>query len=185
MKTLPLILSLGAALTLAAPPTRAESVVMAVDRPTALNFLRAATPYTIQVGAAGLTQRIILFNPRELRFEGGLIRLKVDCRGEPVDVRAVLEPTLEISFDRQQNAFVAKVRSLPLAIGGLGTVQLDSYLDPIVLPSSFSNTLEAGIPGLVIDTVVRELTVLEDRIEAKADLVFRKNPPTPRTAAGH
>ena len=183
MKTLPLALTLGAALALAASTARAESVVMAVDRPTALNFLRAATPYTIQVGTAGLSQRIILYNPRELRFEAGLIRLKVDCRGEPMDVRAVLEPTLEVSFDRQKNAFVAKVRSLPLSLGTLGTIQLDRYLDPIVLPSTFTNTLEAGIPGLVIDTVVRDLRVLEDRIEAKADLVFRKNPPAPATAA--
>ncbi|MGH2670900.1 MAG: hypothetical protein ACRDH5_17610, partial [bacterium] len=64
-----------------------------------------------------------------------------------------------------------------------GTVYLDQYLDPIVLPVSFSQTLESGVPGLTIDTVIRNVHVLEDRIEAKADLVFRKTQPVTRTSA--
>ena len=162
---------------------RAESVVMTLDRSTALNFLRAATPYRFDVTTAGFTETFTLFNPRELRFEQGRIRLKVDCRGEPIGVDAVLEPTLVITFDRTKNAYVAKVESLPVTVGMVGTVYLDRYLDPFVLPTSFSNTLEEGIPGLRIDTVIRQLKVLDDSIEARVDLVFRKLPPTARSSA--
>ncbi len=162
---------------------RAESVVMTLDRGTALNFLRAATPYRFEVTTAGFTETFTLFNPRELRFEQGRIRLKVDCRGEPIGVDAVLEPTLVLTFDRTKNAYVVKVESLPVTVGMFGTVYLDRYLDPIILPTAFSNTLEDGIPGLRIDTVIRQLKVLDDSIEARVDLVFRKLPPGSRASA--
>jgi hypothetical protein len=172
------------AASLAAVPASsfAQSVVMTVDRPTTLNFLRAATPYSFEVGATGLTESFTLLNPRELVFEGGRMRLKIDCRGEPIPFSAVLEPTLSVTFDRQLNAFVAKVQSLPIKLGPLGTVQLDQYLDPFVLPVSFTQTLEAVIPGLTIDYIIRDVRVLEDRLEARADLVFRKNPPARASA---
>lgn len=181
-RTLLAVLVLCGAPVLAAP-ARAESVVMSIDRAAALNFMRAATPWTVEVGMMGLTERFTFTNPRELRFEQGKVRLTVDCRGEPVSVSAVLQPTLTVAFDRQRNAFVAKVESLPVSVAGMGTVQLDRYIDPIALPVSFSQTLDQGIPGLVIDYLIRDLKVLEQRIEARADLVFRKTPPATRATA--
>lgn len=160
----------------------AESVIMTIDRPTTLNFFRAATPYKIDVGAAGLSETLTLFNPRELVFAEGRIRLKIDCRGEPIPVEAVLEPTMIVTFDRKLNAFVARVESLPIRLGPLGTIQLDQYLEPFILPVSFSQTLESGVPGLTIDYLIREVKVLDDRLEARADLIFRKTP-QPRSSA--
>ena len=176
--------ALSGLMLLGAPAVRAESATLSVDRVTTLNFMRAATPYSFEVAAAGLTERLTLFNPRELRFEAGKIRVKVDCRGEPLGVNVALEPTLVIYFDHQKNAFVAKVQSLPLNLGALGTVDLDKYLDPFVLPVSFSQTLDEGIPGLTIDYLIRDLKVLDERIEAKADLVFRRQPPRATAASG-
>lgn len=173
---------LAAALAAASGAAVAQSVVMTVDKPTTLNFLRAATPYSFDASAAGLTETLTLFNPRELVFEGGRLRLKIDCRGEPIPFSAVLEPTMTVTFDRQLNAFVAKVESLPIKLGPLGTIPLDQYLDPFVLPVAFSQTLEAGIPGLTIDYLIRDVKVLEDRLEARADLIFRKNPPSKASA---
>ena len=169
-------------LSAAIPAASAESVVMTIDRPTALNFLRAATPYKVEVGAAGLSETLILFNPRELVFTGGKLRLKIDCRGEPIPLEAVLEPTLVIAFDRRLNAFVARVESLPIGLGALGTIQLDQYLEPFILPVTFSQTLETGLPGLTIDYLIRDVKVLDDRVEARADLVFRKSPPVKTSA---
>jgi hypothetical protein len=163
---------------------RAESATLSIDRVTALNFMRAATPYTFEIVAAGFTERFTLFNPRELRFEAGKVKLKVDCRGEPMSVNAELEPTLIVYFDRTKNAFVAKVQSLPVKMGALGTINLDQYLQPFVLPVSFSQTLDEGIPGLTIDYLIRDLRVLDEKIEAKADLVFRKQPPHPAASSG-
>ena len=155
---------------------------MTIDRPTTLNFLRAATPYKVEVGVTGLSETLTLYNPRELVFIGGRLRLKIDCKGEPIAVEAVLEPTMAITFDRRLNAFVARVESLPLKLGSLGTIQLDQYLEPFILPVSFSQTLEAGLPGLTIDYLIRDVKVLDDRLEARADLVFRKTPPVKSSA---
>ncbi len=177
-------LALAAVLWCIAGPARAESILMTVDRPTLLNFLRAATPYSLDVTKAGLTETLTLLNPRELRFETGKIRLKVDCRGEPVPFEGILEPTLAVYFDKARNAFVAKVESLPVSLGAMGTISLEQYLQPLTLPSAFSQTLETGVPGLTIDTLVRDVRVLEDRIEARADLLFRKQPPAARTTTG-
>jgi len=169
---------------LATAEVRAESATLSIDRVTTLNFMRAATPFTFEIIAAGFTERFTLFNPRELRFEGGKVRLKVDCRGEPMSVNAELEPTLVVYFDHQKNAFVAKVQSLPVRMGALGTINLDQYIQPFVLPVSFSQTLDQGIPGLTIDYLIRDLRVLDEKIEAKADLVFRKQPPRPAASSG-
>ena len=170
--SIPLLLLVAACGT-----ARAESVLMTMDRPTMLNFLRAATPYSFEVTKAGFTETLTLYNPRDLRFQDGKIYLKVDCTGEPIPFSAMLEPTLAVYFDRDKNAFVAKVESLPVTLGIMGRIHLDRYLKPISIPSSFSQPLELGIPGLMVDTVVRQLRILEDRIEARADLVFRKAPP--------
>jgi hypothetical protein len=137
---------------------QAESATLSIDRVTTLNFMRAATPFTFEIVAAGFTERFTLFNPRELRFEAGKVRLKVDCRGEPMSVNAELEPTLVVYFDQ--------------------------YIQPFVLPVSFSQTLDQGIPGLTIDYLIRDLRVLDEKIEAKADLVFRKQPPRPAASSG-
>jgi len=180
-RLLPMILLAG--LGAAASPAFGQNVVLTVDRTTTLNFIRAATPYEFEVSLPGFTESFTLYNPRELRFEGGKIRLKVDCRGEPIGFSALLEPTMAVYFDRARGAFVAKVESLPIKLGSFGTIALDRYLDPIELPVSFSQTLESGLPGLTIDTVIRDVKVLEDRIEAKADLVFKKLAPPSQNAA--
>ena len=43
-----------------------------------------------------------------------------------------------------------------------------------------TQALDIGVPGLSVDTIIRELKVHADRIEAKADLVFHKAPPVSR-----
>lgn len=153
----------------------AENATMSVDRVTVLSFLRAATPYTFEINAAGVRQRLTFVNPRELRFEQGKARFKVDVRGEPLPVTAVLEPTMSVRFDNQRGAFVAQVESLPLSMAGMGTMRLDRYIDPIVVPTTFSNAFDEKIPGLTVDTIVRDLKILDDRVEAKVDLIFRKS----------
>ena len=162
---------------------RAESVLMTMDRPTLLNFLRAATPYDIEVSKAGLTETLTLYNPRELRFADGKIHLKVDCRGTPIPVEAILEPTVNLYFDRNRGSFVAEIESLPVDLGIMGRIYLERFLDPIVIPAAFSRPLDLGIPGLTVETVVRQLSVTGDRIEARADLLFHKVPPDQRAAA--
>ena len=175
-------LCLLTAMATAVLPAPAESLTMSLDKPTALHFLRAATPYKLEVTKFGLTENFTFYNPRELRFEEGHIRLLIDCRAEPIIFETILEPTLSVSFDRMKNAFVVKVESLPVRIGRLGTINLDNYIDPVVIPVSFKHPLDIGVEGLSVETIIRGLKVHEDRIEAKADLIFRKEPPATMTS---
>ncbi|MFQ5701111.1 MAG: hypothetical protein ACE5HU_04635 [Acidobacteriota bacterium] len=182
-KILRLVLCLGAALGALAGASRAESLTLSVDRATTLRFLRAATPYSIDVSKLGITETLTFYHPRELRFEDGHVRLRVDCRGAPIAFSAELAPTMSIRFDHLKNAFVAKVETMPVRIAGLGTILLDEYMEPIVIPVTFSSPLDIGVPGLSVATIVRGLSVLEDRIEAKVDLVFHKEETPARTSS--
>jgi hypothetical protein len=178
------VLCLGASLTGAVDAASAESATMSVDRATVLSFMRAATPYSFDLTTAGMTERLTFLNPRELRFEQGKARFKVDVRGEPVPVSAVLEPTMSLRFDNQRGAFVAQVESLPISLPGMGTMRLDRYIDPIVVPTSFTNAFfDEKLPGLTVDTLVRDLKILDDRVEAKVDLIFRKEADVTRQRA--
>ena len=174
---------LAAAVTACGTVASAESATMSVDRVTVLSVLRAATPYTFEITTAGMKQRLTFVNPRELRFEQGKAKFRVDVRGEPVPVSAVLEPTMSLRFDNQRGAFVAQVESLPLSLAGMGTMRLDRYIDPIVVPSSFSSPFNEKVPGVTVDTFVRDLKILDDRVEAKVDLIFRKTSDTARQRA--
>ena len=177
-------LCLAAALAGSLATARAESATMSVDRVAVLGFLRAATPYTLELATAGMNERLTFTNPRELRFEQGKARFKVDVRGEPIPLTAVLEPTMSLRFDHERGAFVAQVESLPVSLTGMGTMRLDRYIDPIVVPTTFSSALNENLPDLMVDTIVRDLKIGEERIEAKVDLIFRKvsDPPKQRAA---
>lgn len=157
---------------------------MTLDRATMLMFLRAATPYSFEVTKAGVTETFTLDKPRELRFENGRIRLRVDCTGGPIPFVAELVPTLSIGFDREKNAFVIKVEELPVRIAPLGTIRLDKYLEPVEVPVTFTQPVDIGVPGLTVDTIVRQITVHENHIEARADLIFHRSGSPPPTAAG-
>jgi hypothetical protein len=170
------------ALLCAAGPAQAESLTMSLDRATALNFLRAATPYTVSVGAAGLTEKFRFYNPRDLRFVGGKVLVTADCKGEPIPFTAVLTPTLALSFDHVRNAFIVTVEKLPVKLTGFGEIRLDQFIDPVAIPATFTQQIDAAIPGLTVEAVVRDLKVLDDRIEARADLMFRKEAPTSAAA---
>jgi len=168
------ILPAIAALALAASPAQAESVVLTIDRATLLNFAKAATPYSFDVSKAGVTQTLSLSNPRDMQFVNGRVRLRVDCTGEPLPFFAELVPTVSLTFDRTKNAFIATIESMPVKLGMLGTIDLKKYIAPVEIPVNFAAPVDSVAPGLVVDTVIRNLKVLDDRIEARADLVFRR-----------
>lgn len=165
---------------LAAAPASAEVLRLAIDRPTALGFLRAAMPYSVEVGAAGLTQRFRLSNPRGIVFEKGKLRLTLDCEGTPIPFDGVVEPVLAISFDPKVGAWIVRAESLPVTLAGIGTIHLDQFVKPFVLPVVVSTELDAGVKGLGVDLAIRALEILPDRIELRADMAFR--PPEPPRA---
>ncbi len=181
--TRPLAIALICALILplSAGPARAESVVLSIEHYTILHFLKAATPYSFEVDQLGLTETLTLYNPRDMRVENGRIRLRVDCRGEPIPFYAELVPTMTVGFDKTKNVFLITIESLPVKIGPLGTIDLKRYIEPVEVPVTFSTPFD-GVPGLTVDTLVRDIKILDTRIEARADLIFHRKEPAPAAA---
>lgn len=179
---------LALACPLAAAPAAAGTTTFAVDAPTLQSLLRAVTPYDIVIGQGGLSETLTLSNPRDVRFQNGKIRLRLDCRGTPFPLEEVLEPAITVRYNEAKRAWEMKVEELPLKVGMLGTVDLADYVRPVKIPSEFSQPAGEGPESLTIDGRILGLKVLDAKIEVTADVTFRPGPrPTasvPATSPG-
>jgi len=155
----------------------AGSSTFTVDEATLLNFLRAVTPYEFVVGQGGLSETLRLSNPREIKFENGHVSMKIDCRGEPFPIETVLEPQVGVAWDEAQQAWVAKLLSLPLAVEPLGTTNLARYVRAVPIPSVFSQLAGDDQVGFILDGRITHVGIADGKIQVVADLTFRQAPP--------
>jgi len=155
----------------------AGSSTFTVDTATLLNFLRAVTPYEFVVGQGGLSETLRLANPRDIVIENGTVRLKIDCRGEPFPIETILEPVIGVAWDEPQQAFVAKIESLPVSVPPLGTVNLARYIRAVPIPSIFSQLAGDDQVGFILDGRITSVKIAEGKIQVTADLSFRQAPP--------
>jgi hypothetical protein len=155
-------------------PAVAGTITFTLDAATLQSFLRAVTPHDVVVGKGGLSETLTLSNPRDVRFEDGRVRLRLDCRGAPLPIEEVLEPALSLRYSDVKKGFEARVESLPLKIPVLGTIDLAEYLRPITIPSVFSRPAGEGDETVTIDGRIVSLRVLETMIQASADVTFRR-----------
>jgi len=160
----------------AATRIEAGAVSFSVDAATLQSYLLAATPYDIVVGKKGLSETLTLSSPREVRFEKGAVRLKIDCRGTPIAVEEVLDLTLSVKWNETKKNFEARIETLPVRIPVLGTIDLAEYLRPFAIPSVFSESL-AGESTLGIAGKITSLRVLDTMIQVGADITFHRVPP--------
>jgi hypothetical protein len=163
---------LGAAL-LSAPDAVAGAVTFTVDAATLQSYLLAVTPYEVVVGKKGLSETLTLSNPREVRFAGGVVRLKMDVRGTPLAVEDVLDIALSVRWNEVKQAFEAKIESLPVQIPIFGTVNLAEYLRPFAIPSTFSEPVGEESP-FGISGRITSLKVLDMAIQVAADITFHR-----------
>lgn len=156
---------------------QAGSSTFTVDEATLLNFLRAVTPYEFVVGQGGLSETLTLSNPRDIKFDDGVVKLKIDCRGEPFPIETVLEPEIVVSWDESEEAWVAKIRSLPVSMDPLGTVNLARYVRAVPIPSVFSQLAGDDQVGFILNGRITSVGIAGGKIQVVADLSFRQAPP--------
>jgi hypothetical protein len=157
--------------------TGAGTTTFTVDAATLQNFLSAVTPYEFVVGQGGLSETLRLANPRDIKFENGKVKLKIDCRGEPFPLELVLEPVISLNWDQAESAWVARIESLPVELAPLGTFNLAKYVRPVPIPSAFSQPAGDDQVGFVLDGKIRSLEILSNEIKVTADMTFRPAPP--------
>lgn len=172
-----ILLAMGVCVAGLAVQANAGTSTFSVDAATLQNFLVAVTPYEFVVGEGGLSETLRLANPREIRFENGKVKLKIDCRGEPFPLELVLEPVISLEWDESESAWMARVESLPVQLAPLGTFNLAKYVRPVPIPSFFSQLAGDDHVGFILDGKIRSLEILSTKILVTADLTFRPAPP--------
>jgi hypothetical protein len=168
-------------LCLACGDTPAGTVTFSLDAPTLQSLLHAVTPYDVVVGKGGLSETFTLSNPRDVRFAEGKIRLRVDCRGTPLPIEDVLEPSLSVQWNETRKSYEARIESLPVKVPAFGTIDLADHLRAITIPTNFSQAAGAGDQALALDGKILSLRILDTMIQASADVTFRRS--APATAA--
>lgn len=167
---------LVASLLLGPVDATAGTVTFTLDPPTLQSLLRAVTPYEVVIGKKGISETLTLSNPRDVRFEGGKIRVRIDCRGTPLPIEDVLEPAMSIQWNDTKKVYEAKIESLSVSIPAFGTYDLAQYVRPIEIPQVFSQLAGQGEEFLSVDGKILSLKVLDAMIQVSADVTFRKAP---------
>jgi hypothetical protein len=167
-------LGLSGLALLPAAPAAAGATSFTVDAATVQSFLQAVTPYDFVVGKGGLSETLTLSNPREVRFEKGRVRLRLDVRGTPFPLELVLEPTLTVGWNEEIKAFEARIESLPLEIPAFGTVDIAKYLEAYPIPERFHQPAGDEKVDFMIEGRIHSLRILDKMIHVGADLSFRQ-----------
>lgn len=158
-------------------PAHAGDTTFSVDAAAVQSFLRAVTPYDVVVGQKDIQEVLTLFNPRDVRFEKGKVRLKLDCRGAPIPIEMVLDIAIGVKWDEEQRAWMAYLASLPVTVPLFGTFDLAKYIDPYPIPQTFSQPAGNDEVQFSIDGLLKSLKILDDKILVEADLTFRNIAP--------
>jgi len=177
-------LTAAALVCAAAAPARGGTVTFTLDPPALESFLRAITPYEVVIGKHGLSETLTLSNPRDVRFAGGGVKLKLDYRGTPIPVEDVMEVSLTLQWSEVKKSYEARIASLPMSLPALGTVDLAQHLRPFTIPSVFSQVAGEGAEAMGIEGKILSLRILDTMIQASADVTFRK-PAPPAAGASH
>jgi len=166
------VICLALAASLVGAP-RAGDTTFSVDAAAVQSFLRAVTPYDVEVGKGELNEVLTLSNPRNVRFQDGKVWLTLDCRGQPMPIEMVVTIAIGLRWDEEKKAWMAYLASLPLEIPLFGKIDLAKYVDPYPIPQTFSQPAGNDEVQFSIDGLLKSLKVLDDRILVEADLSFR------------
>ena len=161
----------SAGLAAAAPSTaHPEDLTITLRNPAILGLLSAATPYEVQVGGSLLRETLTFTEPRNLLLQAGRISFSVRCRGTPFTVDQTLRPVFVLKEPGGGGGYRVVVESLPVAIPGLGTVDLKDLFQPIEVQSLLRQSfLLQGRPAW-IDVQVRRITLHADRVDMAASI---------------
>ena len=170
-------LALGASARAAAgappvPPADRSEVRFTIGEAALLDLLKAATPYTFNVGNAYLKVDLTLSEPRDLRLLDSKATLKVRLRGSTLPVDQVLSPVFTLRHDQALNKYFVVVSSLPVQLPGIGSIDLKDSLPRFEMPELIEDLWRFSDRPVALNLDIHRIAVLEHRIEVGADVVF-------------
>jgi hypothetical protein len=147
-----------------------EELTFVMQGSAVLGLLSAATPYEVQVGGSLLRETLTFTEPRNLQLQPGRISFSVHARGSPVSVDQTLRPVLVLKPPGGGAGYRLVVESLPVAIPGLGTVDLKDFFDPIEIQALLRQSVLLQGRQAWLDIQVRRITLRDDRVEVGASI---------------
>jgi len=157
-----------------APETTEVSIRLAET--ALLDALKAATPYSVTVGKPPLRTDLVFSEPTSLVLADGQARLRMRVRGSTIPIDQPIDAVLKIEHDRIANRYYAVLSSLPLALPGLGQIDLKDYLPRIEIPSLLHNLWRFPDRPVGLSLTIRRLAIEEHALRVGADVRFNPIP---------
>ncbi|HXU12270.1 MAG TPA: hypothetical protein VN898_09915 [Candidatus Binatia bacterium] len=155
-----------------APPADRSEVRFTIGEAALLDLLKAATPYTFNVGNAYLKVDLTLSEPRDLRLLDSKATLKVRLKGSTLPVDQILSPVFTLRHDEALNKYFVVVASLPVQLPGIGSIDLKDSLPRFEIPELIEDLWRFSDRPVALNLDIQRIVVLDHRIEIGADVVF-------------
>lgn len=165
-----------------APQADRSEVHFTIGEAALLDLIKAATPYTFNVGNAYLKVDLTISEPRDLRLQDSKATLKVRLKGSNLPVDQVLSPVFTLRHDEALNKYFVVVSSLPVQLPGIGSIDLKDSLPRFEIPELVEDLWRFSDRPVALNLDIHRIAVLDRRIEIGADVVFTPAVPA-RTGA--
>jgi hypothetical protein len=149
-----------------------SDVRFTIGEAAVLEWIRAATPYTFSVGNSLLKVDLTLSDPRELKLLDSRATLKVRLRGSSIPVDQILQPVFVLRHDAAQSKYFVVVSSLPVALPGLGTIDLKDSFPKFEIPELVQDLWRFSDRPVALNLDIRRIAVLEHALEIAANVKF-------------
>lgn len=171
----------------AAPaPTDSSEIHFAVGEAAILDWLKAATPYTMSVPLKVVSMDLIFSDPAALTLKDGQASLNVRVRGNAagLGIDQVISPVFTVSYDSKLEKYFALVSSLPLEIRGLGRIDLKEYFPRFEIPATMEDLWRFSDRPVGLSLTIRRVAIRDHALEIGANVSFAPVGPAGQRAAG-
>lgn len=158
-----------AAVSAPAPPADTE-MRFSLDERALLDCLKAALPQTVTVGSGLFSTELTFLDPSDLVLREGSASCRVRVKGKTLPVDQVLNPTVRLERDAKTGQYYGVISSLPLALPGMGKIDLKDALPRLEIPQVVDDLHPFGDRPLGLRFSLRRLAIHEHRVEIGADL---------------
>lgn len=142
----------------------------ALDERALLDCLKAALPQTVTVGSGYFSTELTFLDPSDLVLREGSASCRVRVKGKTLPVDQVLNPTVRLERDPKTGQYYGIISSMPLAIPGMGKIDLKDTLPRLEIPKVVDDLHPFGDRPVGLRFSLRRLAIHEHRVEIGADL---------------
>ena len=154
-----------------------------LDERALLDCFKAALPQTVTVGSGLFSTELIFTDPSDLVLREGSASCRVRVRGKTLPVDQVLNPTVRLERDAKTGQYYGVISSMPLAIPGMGKIDLKDALPRLEIPKTVDDLHPFGDRPNGLRFSLKRLAIHEHRVEIGADLDLSPGSGTARRAS--